>query len=58
MKEKILYCEFCKEETRHLTTEKMGHKRTSYHKRREIKHCTQCNKRTIKNRKKNYTYTK
>jgi len=60
MKECIMECRYCNEDTRHLTTRRFGNmgKRIGYRLRREVKHCTQCNKRTITNGKENKTYIK
>lgn len=58
MKEKLLNCEFCNEETRHITFKKGSGKGGSHRTKREVKHCTKCNIRTIKNFKQKNTYTK
>jgi len=58
MKYKIIYCDYCKEDTVHLTTKRLGAKRGKFHLRREVKHCTKCNRRTIKNGKTGKTYVK
>lgn len=58
MKEKLLKCEKCNEQTRHLTTKKMSVHRGSYGVRREVKHCTKCNVRTVHNMKLNRVYKK
>lgn len=48
MKQKIIRCENCKEETRHLVGKKHSVQNGG---KREIKHCLLCNKRIIKNRR-------
>jgi len=58
MKNKILRCERCGDETLHRTTKSMGSKRGGFHVRREVKHCNECNLRTINNKKLNKTYTR
>ena len=51
MKRRILYCEECKEDTRHLVTKKLGSKRGKFRTRRDVKHCCKCNIRNVKNHK-------
>ena len=51
MKRRIIRCERCNDETLHLVSKKTAHRRTSWYTRREVKHCTGCNMRTIKNKK-------
>ncbi len=60
MKEKLLNCDICKELTRHLTFSRYSQKgrRVGYRQRRQVRHCTQCNIRTIYNGKQNITYQK
>lgn len=58
MKEIIMRCENCKDDTRHLTTKKISTTRTGYKTRRTVKHCCKCNMRTITNMKLGKTYTK
>lgn len=55
MKERIIYCDNCKTETRHLVSKKHSVQNGA---KREFKHCTLCNLRTIKNRKEGRTYIK
>lgn len=58
MKEKIILCHFCNSLTRHLTSKRFGRKGTGYREKRNIIHCTICNRRTIMNHKLNKTYVK
>lgn len=58
MKEKILRCEYCNEETRHLVFRVGSTRKGSRKSRRDVKHCTECNKRTIKNYKQNRSYVR
>ena len=60
MKEKILKCENCKMDTRHLVGKKHSVQNGG---RREIRHCCECGQRIIKNRRtgqhiKNYSNEK
>jgi hypothetical protein len=55
MKERIIRCENCKTETRHLIGKKHSVQNGS---KREIKHCCNCGLRTIKNMKESRTYIK
>lgn len=52
MKQKIVRCENCKTETRHLIGKKYSPKNGS---KRDIKHCCECGQRIIKNKNKTYT---
>jgi len=58
MKRRILHCDICNEDTRHLVTEKYSTTRMGCRQRRTVKHCCQCNVRIIHNGKNNTTYKK
>jgi transcription elongation factor Elf1 len=55
MKERIIHCDNCNKDTRQLIGKKESVQNGA---KREFRHCTNCNLRTIKNKKEGKTYIK